>query len=231
MKRIAHLIFYIAIAILPIQAQNWKAGTIISEKDINTESMEKWFAAEAIPDEVKERMSGKSYPEKCPTPLNSLRYLKVIHRNKDGQTQRGELVCNKAIASDLLHVFRCLYEANYIIERMVLVDEYDANDEKSMTANNTSCFNFRYVSGSRTISKHGLGMAIDINPLYNPCLNVRNGKVEPAAGKPYAKNRTGRDKHPQMIDRQDLAYRLFTERGFKWGGNWRSKKDWQHFEK
>lgn len=231
MKRILHLILYIAFAILPIHAQNWKAGTIVDDEKVKSEQLDKWFSAEEISDEVLARMLGKSYPENCATPLSSLRYLKLIHRNKEGKTQRGELVCNKAIASDLLQVFRTLYESDYVIERMMLVDEYDASDEKSMTANNTSCFNFRFVSGTRTISKHGLGLAIDINPLYNPCLSIRSGKVEPAAGKPYAKNRTGKRKHPQMIDKQDLAYRLLIQHGFRWGGNWKSKKDWQHFEK
>ena len=33
------------------------------------------------------------------------------------------------------------------------------------------------------------------------------------------------------IDKDDLAYRLFTKYGFRWGGNYRSLKDYQHFEK
>ncbi|MDR0948026.1 MAG: M15 family metallopeptidase, partial [Lachnospiraceae bacterium] len=31
------------------------------------------------------------------------------------------------------------------------------------------------------------------------------------------------------IDETDLCYRLFTEKGFLWGGNWNSLKDYQHF--
>jgi len=34
-----------------------------------------------------------------------------------------------------------------------------------------------------------------------------------------------------MIDRDDLCNRLFIEHGFRWGGDWRSSKDYQHFEK
>ena len=32
------------------------------------------------------------------------------------------------------------------------------------------------------------------------------------------------------IEKGDLCYRLFTERGFEWGGEWPDRKDYQHFE-
>lgn len=97
-----------------------------------------------------------------------LRYLHVLHMGFDGQTKEGELVVNKAIAEDVLAIFRQLYEAEYPIEKVRLVDEYDADDEASMSDNNSSAFNFRFISHTTTISKHGLGMAVDINTLYNP---------------------------------------------------------------
>ena len=39
----------------------------------------------------------------------------------DGQTKEGELVVNKAIAEDVLAIFRQLYEAEYPIEKVWLV--------------------------------------------------------------------------------------------------------------
>lgn len=52
---------------------------------------------------------------------------------------------------------------------MVLIDEYDAQDGPSlMRANNSSAFNFRFVAGTGVLSSHSRGMAVDINPLYNP---------------------------------------------------------------
>lgn len=206
-----------------IHAQNWVAGTTLTDAEVKSVGLDKWFVAETVSDAVFERMKGKSFASNCTMKRADLRYLKVLHRNMEGKAQCGELVCNKAIASDLLDIFKKLYEANYVIERMVLVDEYDANDEKSMTANNTSCFNFRFVTGTKTVSKHGKGMAVDINPLYNPCYNTKTGKIEPAAGKPYAKR--------PLINHKDLCYRLFIQHGFRWGGNWKTKKDYQHFEK
>ena len=71
---------------------------------------------------------------------------------------------------------------------------------------------------------------MDINPLFNPCITIRTGKIEPATGKPYAYNRKNKSKSSlQMIDRNDLCYKLFIKRGFRWGGAWKSKKDYQHF--
>ena len=34
-----------------------------------------------------------------------------------------------------------------------------------------------------------------------------------------------------MIKKGDACYKAFTSRGWKWGGNWKNSKDYQHFEK
>ena len=176
----------------------------------------------------------KSWKEDCPLKRSELRYLKVLHRNADGNPQRGEMVVNAAIADKVIDVFRRLYQADYRIERMVLIDNYDADDESSMRANNSSSFNFRFMTGSTTkISKHGLGLAIDINTLYNPYVKQKDDEswhIEPATGEPYAFDRENKTDIPYKIDHNDLAYRLFTEAGFEWGGDWTSLKDYQHFE-
>ena len=33
------------------------------------------------------------------------------------------------------------------------------------------------------------------------------------------------------IDKEDLAYKLFISHGFTWGGEWKTLKDFCHFEK
>ena len=188
--------------------------------------MTQYFTAQPIPDHVFHRMKGRSFSKDCTMKRSELRYLLVLHRNAAGTTQVGEMVCNKRIASRLLTIFRELYEADYRIGRMVLIDDYDADDERSMAANNTTCFNFRFMTGSRTrVSKHGMGMAIDINPLYNPY--VKGNRVQPAEGRKYIKNRAT---VPMAIQRGDLCHSLFTKHGFRWGGAWRTLKDYQHFE-
>lgn len=212
--------------------RRWTTAEVVSDAEVEQYGIDSCFVAYPINDTIFKRMQGKSYKDGCTVPLENLRYLHVLHRNVDGKAQLGEIVCNASIADDLLIIFRQLYEADYRIERIVLIDEYDADDERSMTANNTSCFNFRPVSGSKKLSKHSQGLAIDINPLYNPCLSLGTGKVEPAAGKRYAveRGKITNTKVP-LINMKDLCYQLFKAHGFRWGGNWMSKKDYQHFEK
>ncbi len=189
------------------------------------------FRSVPIPDAVFSRMKGKSFKDDCTVGRDELRYLTVLICDGDGLTARGEMVCNREIARDLLEIFHDLYEARYPIERMELIDNFNADDVRSMEANNSSCFNFRRVAGKKTLSKHARGMAVDINPLYNPWVRRnRDGSlnVSPASGRRYA-DRSKDFKY--RIDRSDLAYRLFIAHGFSWGGAWKSSKDYQHFEK
>ena len=212
--------------------RGWTPAAVVNDESVKTFGIDSCFKASPISDAIFSRMQGKSYKKDCTIPRSALRYLHVLHRNVEGRTQLGELVCNADIADDLLEIFRQLYQYGYKIERMVLIDEYDADDERSMAANNTSCFNFRVVSGTKKLSKHAQGLAIDINPLYNPYLHLGTGQVEPANAKAYASNRSKltNTKVP-IIDKQDLCYKLFIQHGYAWGGNWMSVKDYQHFEK
>lgn len=189
------------------------------------------FTVDTISDAVFQRMQGRSFPEGCTVSRSDLRYLRVLHYNAEGEVCQGEMVCNKLIADDLTDIFRQLYEARYPIERMRLIDDYDANDERSMSDNNSSCFCFRTVAGSNKLSNHARGLAVDINTRYNPCVRrLSNGKtrIEPENGKAYAKRK---GKFQYKIERDDLCYRLFIEHGFRWGGDWNNPKDYQHFEK
>lgn len=209
----------------------WKAGTIVSTKEIETLGLSTFFAADTISEGIYKRMQGKSMPERCKVSRKSLRYLRVLHVDAKGNIRRGEIVCNAAIASDLIDIFQQLYKARYPIERITLIDNYNANDEASMAANNSSSFCYRPIAGSKKLSRHSLGMAIDINPLYNPCVKIRkNGQriVQPANASKWCNRNSN---FTYKINKGDLCYRLFIQHGFRWGGNWRTTKDYQHFEK
>ena len=189
------------------------------------------FTIDTISDAVFQRMEGKSFKRDCTVKRSELRYLRLSHYDDEGNEHIGELVCNKMIASDLKEIFQELYKRHYPIQRMQLVDDYDADDEQSMRANNTSCFNFRRIAGSTKLSKHSQGLAIDINPLYNPYVKRQaNGTliVQPANATCYADRRKA---IPYKIERDDLCYRLFIKHGFKWGGAWTKQQDYQHFER
>ena len=175
-------------------------------------------------------MQGKTYKENPHIGRGDLRHIRALHWDYDEQVHVGEMVCNKLIADRLVRILRTLYEHHYPIMRMVLPDVYDADDEQQMRANNSSCFCFRVVAGSQKLSKHARGLAVDINPLYNPYYKDRaDGTrfVQPATAAEYC-DRTAN--FPYKISKGDLCLRLFLENGFEWGGDWKTCKDFQHFE-
>lgn len=189
----------------------------------------KEFYIKPIPDDIFEKMQGKSYKENCTVPREELRYLHILHVGFDNNTHEGELIVNKRIAEAVLDIFKELYKAGYQIEKVRLIDEYNAQDELSMRDNNSSAFNFRYISYSTTLSKHAMGLAVDINTLYNPYIKQVDGRlnIEPANAVQYVdRNR----QFPHKIDHDDLCYKLFIKHGFEWGGDWEDSKDYQHFE-
>ena len=189
----------------------------------------KGFSVQEIPDSVWNIMQGKTYQPNPVIKRSDLRYLKVMHWDYDEQEHQGELICNKIIADKLIAIFQELYQQHYPIEKIRLPEEYDADDNRQMEDNNTSCFCYRNVSDTKKLSYHARGLAIDINTRYNPYVRYRNGKtiVQPSNGKAYVnRNKNFRYK----IVENDLCHRLFIRHGFTWGGAWKTLKDYQHFE-
>ena len=209
----------------------WQAGKTVSAEVVEAYGgIDKCFAAEPIPDGVWQRMQGKTYKENPYIQRDDLRHIRALHWDYDEQMHVGEMIVNKIIADRVARILRQLFDAKYPIQRMLLPDVYGADDEKQMRDNNSSCFCFRTIAGSTKLSKHARGLAIDINTLYNPYVKVRNNGtryIQPATAKPYC-DRT-RD-FPYKIDHNDICFKLFTEAGFEWGGDWTTRKDYQHFE-
>lgn len=199
-------------------------------------SYTKSFYYEPLSDNLKRYITGLSFPsasdeEELAITYDELRYVHILHYDFDGNLAEGELICNEYIAQDLVEIFYELYYNEYQLEKVHLIDEYDADDTASMEANNTSCFNYRMVEGTTSLSKHALGLAIDINPLYNPYITYASDgseQISPASASAYADRTVN---FPYKIDENDLCYKLFTKHGFTWGGNWNSSKDYQHFQK
>lgn len=205
------------------------AGTII-EEELPPDQIDDLFNAREIPDEILERIHGISYVENEHISLSDLRYVRILHTGFDDKTHIGELIVNAAITDQVLTVFRTLYDNRYQIEKVLLVDTYGGDDEASMKDNNTSCFNYRVVEGSTHLSRHAYGLAIDINPLYNPYVTYENGQARysPEGSEAYADRSLNL---PHKIGKDgDLCWQLFHEQGFTWGGDWNSVKDYQHFQ-
>jgi len=162
----------------------------------------------------------------CPVSLENLVEIKVIYLGFDNRTHQGALIVNKKLANEVVSIFNELYQQQFPIERMELMDVFKGDDIAAMNANNTSAFNCRFMTGKNHVySQHSYGCAIDINPLINPY--VRGNEVFPRAGKKFV------DRHlmlPGMITNNNI-YKIFKKYGWDWGGDWRHLRDYQHFEK
>jgi hypothetical protein len=153
---------------------------------------------------------------------NSLELVTVNYYGFDGKLHQGQIIVNKEIANDIVEIFKVIEETKFPVEKVVPIVEYNWSDEKSMNDNNTSSFNYRFISGSRILSMHANGLAIDINPEQNPY--VKNETSIPA-GSEYKLKNMG------TIEPDSKIVKAFKEKGWTWGGDWKSLKDYQHFQK
>jgi hypothetical protein len=171
---------------------------------------------------------GPSWRPGCPVDPSQLRRVEVTYLGFDGQTHHGELIVNQDVAAEVVAIFEQLLQLRYPIEKIRTVDNYpNADDELSMEDNNSSAFNCRDIPGTGRWSQHAFGRAIDVNPLLNPEID-RTGAVQPRNAERYLdRNRTD----PGVLHAGDPAVRVFTDRGWHWGGDWRTPKDYQHFER
>jgi hypothetical protein len=178
-----------------------------------------------IPDDVWTEMVGVSWKPGCPAGgREDLRLLRLSYHTPDHQVKQGEIVVAARVAQTIDDVFGDLYTAGFPIQELSRVDKYGGSDNASMRANNTSGLNCRTIAGTTRWSQHSYGLAIDLNPLWNPW--VRGAKVDPKEGKPWADRSQVR---PGMTTPGGPAVKAFTSRGWVWGGSWRSTKDYQHF--
>ena len=151
-----------------------------------------------------------------------LTLVDVEYYSFDDQLHRGQIVINKKAVEDIKAIFDFIKTSRFPIAKVIPIVKYNWDDETSMNENNTTAFNYRKVKGSKVLSSHSSGMAIDINPLQNP--HIKGGKINPSNGK-YA------IKAPGTILKDSKLVNEFVKRGWQWGGSWRSSKDYQHFEK
>lgn len=212
------------------------AGTLVEEDHIDRSDLDLYFQSYEISDTVFERIYGdnRSYKTYCTVPREDLRYIKVLYRGFDGSTYIGELIVNALLSEDILSIFKELYLNDYPIELMVLVDEFDADDDVSIAHNNTSAFNFRPVTGGTSPSNHAYGVAIDINPKNNPYIeyDASGNMLWYDEDVELYLDREAPDAYERhMINYDDLCYKLFAEHGWDWGGDWTNPVDYQHFEK
>lgn len=163
-----------------------------------------------------------------PVGCERLRLVQFRYLGFDGATHDdGELVVLDAVADHVLAIFVALRSRAFPIASAKLMNHYRGNDDASMAVNNTSAFNVRRVEGSKAMSLHAYGVAIDLNPIQNPYVerSARGGTIDPPAGKSYLRRQ---DRRPGMAE---AVVEVFAHHGFaQWGGYWPRGIDYQHFQ-
>ena len=203
------------------------------------------FTKEPVPEHILNLMIGKSLPTGVEWPVQptDLSYLTITYWGYDDQFHMGHMIVHVKVAQEVLDVFKELLEKKFPIERVELIDLYDANDDRSMEANNSSAFCCRAITDRPgTFSKHSFGVAVDINPLINPYVkwNALKSKwiVYPEGGRRFVDLPANGNVFPVrtesyrgIIIKNNPCCTAFEKRGWEWGGDWSSLKDYQHFEK
>lgn len=160
----------------------------------------------------------------CPVGFDQLRVVEVPFWSFDGTTERGTLILNADVATQLGDLFVALHRDRFPIQRMDAIDPLPVDDQDRRSSNNTVGFKCRAVRGGSTWSQHAYGHAVDINPVDNP--SVTDGLATP----PLGADRVDRSqRHPGTIHEGDAVTRAFDELGWGWGGRWSSHQDYMHF--
>lgn len=169
---------------------------------------------------LDEALRGIEFPQDI---RDTLIMLNVRYISFDRMLHQGQVVVHKNLASEILDLFRDMFKMRFPIGKVVPVARYGWDDDVSIAANNSSAFNYRYIAGTKRLSLHSLGVALDLNPMLNPCFG-RDGSIAPPEG-------IYNPDVPGTLYDGGPVVELFLRRGWEWGGHWTSLKDYQHLQK
>ncbi len=161
----------------------------------------------------------------CPINPDQLSHVNVPYFGLDHEQHAGILVVNKNVAQEIQQIFATLDQAHFPIAKIKPLSDYN-NEDEALADNDTFAFSCRYILRSTKLSKHSFGIAIDINPVFNPY--IKGNLIIPLQGAPYIQRDTV---VPGMIINNDVVVQTFAQYGWHWGGKWKTLKDYQHFEK
>lgn len=166
----------------------------------------------------EEAVAGSNAPEYI---ISQLELIEVVYLSTDGKIHRGQIVTNREIADDIKEIFAFMLLEGFVIDKAIPIVRYEWNDSLSMDNNNSYSFCYRDI----TYSKHANGMAIDINPRFNPLRWKHNDRPNQPEGAilDTTVNGTLYKGHPVVEE--------FRRRGFRWGHTFSKYYDDHHFEK
>lgn len=155
--------------------------------------------------------------------VGNLCLLEVCYFSFDGKLHQGQLVVHKKLRRDLLDIFTLIRNTGFKVARVIPMVKYGWSDDLSMADNNTSAFNYRFVAGTQRLSLHAAGQAVDINPFRNPVFYKDGVSAPPGASYDLTADGTLYGESPIV--------QAFQSKGWRWGGNFESVRDYHHFER
>ena len=168
---------------------------------------------------LEEAVAGLEFPKDI---LDDLVLVDVKYYSFDNKIHKGQIIVHSELKRDIIEIFDELLKVHFPIEKVIPIVKYNWSDELSMQDNNSSGFNYRFVAGTNRLSNHSNGCAVDINPKQNP--QIIEGTASPS-GSVYDIKIKG------TIDKNSIVVKLFKMKGWNWGGDWKTRTDYQHFEK
>ena len=141
------------------------------------------------------------FPNGTPSSESAMRgYLttiKVEILDRNGKPSTANLTCHKSLAGSIQSAYK----------------EMKA---KGFRAYDNGCFNWRKMTNSTAMSNHSFGVAVDINPGYNPYVSGTSSSTWNNA--------------PACYKIQGDIVAIWKKYGFYWGGDYKNIKDYMHFE-
>jgi hypothetical protein len=153
--------------------------------------------------------------------LDELILMDVLYKSTDQRLHQGQILTNKKIENDIRDMFVFMLENDFVIEKAIPIVHYRWSDSLSMEDNNTYSFCYRNVS----YSKHARGMAIDINPRFNP-LRWKNANGSSQPENAVLDTTVNGTLYPGHVVAEE-----FGRLGFRWGHSFSKYYDDHHFEK
>jgi peptidoglycan LD-endopeptidase CwlK len=182
-----------------------------------------------IDSEMTFKQAIQEFSSDCPQYIiDRQRLINVKYFSFDGKIHQGQLVIDVDLTDDVEFAFEEALKEGFPIYSVIPMSHADFrrkgrwDDNASMEANNTSCFNYRKITGGQNLSLHALGRAIDINPMQNPY--IKKNVILPS-NSIYDPTVNG------TLTNDNVIVKTLVSRGWEWGGNWTGLKDYQHLEK
>lgn len=187
------------------------------------------FKINLLPQKLINRMLDTNvWITECPLGFDQMRLVDLEHYNFQDQLQHGQIIVNEKIAESTLNIFKSLFELKFPIHRVIPIHEYGGDDNLSMADNNSSGFNFRKIEGTKILSMHSYGLAIDINPVQNPYIIIKDDQTVEVYPKQAVEFLNRKNIRQGMVEPIIDVFK--NNNIIEWGGNWNSPIDYHHFQ-